>query len=320
VQLTDPVGKYLPGFDALPVMVEDKGAMGAASLKTAPADRAMTVQDLLRHTSGLAYAEIVKSAELKKLYGQAGMYSTAVPFDARHMAPKAQVAGMAKAPLVYHPGTTWNYSVSTDMLGRVIEAASGQRLAEFLQARVLAPLDMADTGFAVPAAQRGRVAEPFAKDHTSGQPNTLIDASAPVLSDSGGAGGFSTVADYLRFSQMLLAGGVLDGKRVMSRTTVRLMTSDHLGPYIEQPLEPGELLLGVKGYTFGLGFAVRKADGLAAVPGSQGEFTWGGYAGTYFWVDPKEELTAVMMTQAPGPLRAYYRRLLRQLVYQSIVD
>ena len=126
--------------------------------------------------------------------------------------------------------------------------------------------------------------------------------------------------DYLRFSQMLLNGGNLDGQRVMSRTTIRLMTSDHLGSMVSNPHAPGELGLGTKGYTFGLGFAVRMANGLAGVPGSAGEYTWAGYGGTYFWVDPVEQIAAVYMTQAPSPTRAAYRRLLRQLVYQAIVD
>jgi Beta-lactamase. len=119
---------------------------------------------------------------------------------------------------------------------------------------------------------------------------------------------------------MLLNGGSLEGARVISRTTVRLMTSDHLGTFINQPLQPGELLLGTKGYTFGLGFAVRQGDGVGGVAGSAGEFMWAGYAGTYFWVDPKEQLTAVLMTQAPSPQRAYFRKMVKQLVYQSIVD
>ena len=144
--------------------------------------------------------------------------------------------------------------------------------------------------------------------------------SAPPKTDSGGAGGVSTAADYLRFCQMLMNGGTLDGTRVLSRTTVKLMTSDHLGTFIQQPVQPGELLLGTKGYSFGLGFAVRTGDGVAGVPGSSGEYMWAGYAGTYFWVDPREELTAVLMTQAASPQRAYFRKLVKQLVYQAITD
>jgi CubicO group peptidase (beta-lactamase class C family) len=194
------------------------------------------------------------------------------------------------------------------------------RLEEFLSERMFKPLKMQDTGFFVPQEKIERLAQPLPSDPTSGKPNRLLDVSAPPKNASGGAGAVSTAADYLRFSQMLLNGGQLEGARVLSPTTVRLMTSDHLGSTIRPVVEPGELLLGTKGYTFGLGFAVRKEDGLAGVPGSQGEFMWAGYAGTYFWVDPKQQLVAVLMTQAPSPIRAYYRKLLKQLVYASVVN
>src|SRR3981081_4769099 len=136
----------------------------------------------------------------------------------------------------------------------------------------------------------------------------------------GGAGALSTAIDYLRFGQMLLNGGELDGVRVLSRSTIKLMTSDHLGTRIAAPFQPGELLLGTPGYSFGLGFAVRQGDGVGGVPGSAGEFMWAGYAGTYFWVDPKEQVTAVLMTQAASPQRAYFRKLVKQLGYQAITD
>jgi CubicO group peptidase (beta-lactamase class C family) len=178
---------------------------------------------------------------------------------------------------------------------------------------------MKDTGFYVPKEQIGRLAQPFAIDPASGNPNKVLDVSTPPKNASGGAGGVSTAMDYMRFSQMLLNGGELDGARILSPTTVRLMTSDQLGE-LQRVVEPGELLLGVKGYTFGLGVAVRKSDGIAGVPGSQGDFTWAGAAGTYFWVDPRQHLAAVMMTQVPGPSRPYYRRLFRQLVYGAIVE
>jgi CubicO group peptidase (beta-lactamase class C family) len=144
--------------------------------------------------------------------------------------------------------------------------------------------------------------------------------SAEPKNDSGGAGAVSTATDYLRFGQMLLNGGELDGVRVLSRSTIKLMTSDHLGTRVAAPLQPGELLLGTPGYTFGLGFAVRQGEGVAGVPGSAGEFMWAGYAGTFFWADPQEEIVGVYMTQAPSPIRAYYRKMFKALVYQALVD
>jgi CubicO group peptidase (beta-lactamase class C family) len=319
IQLTDPVGKFLPGFDKMQVSVASKTAEGTAYNMVA-AERPMTVQDLLRHTSGLAYGEITQNAPVKEGLERAGVYRKDLDFEARGLAPSEQVEKLATVPLAFQPGTTWHYSLSSDVLGRVVEAASGQRLGDFLQERLFRPLKMRDTGFSVPQAKMARLAEPLATDRFSKAPNKLIDVSAPPKNDSGGAGAVSTAGDYLRFSQMLLNGGTLDGSRIMSRTTVRLMTSDHLGSFINQPVQPGELLLGTKGYSFGLGFAVRQADGVGGVPGSAGEFMWAGYAGTYFFVDPKEQLTAVLMTQAPSPNRAYFRKMLKQLVYQSIVD
>jgi CubicO group peptidase (beta-lactamase class C family) len=319
IQLTDPVGKFLPGYDKMQVSVGTKTAEGMA-YNTVPAERPMTVQDLLRHTAGLAYGEITQNAPVKEGLEKAGVYRKDLDYEARGMTGPEQVERLVKVPLAFHPGTTWHYSLASDVLGRVVEAASGKRLGEFLQERLFRPLRMRDTAFSVPQAKMARLAEPLETDRFSGRPNKLIDVSAPPANDSGGAGAVSTAGDYLRFSQMLLNGGRLDGARVMSRTTVRLMTSDHLGTFINQPVQPGELLLGTKGYTFGLGFAVRQSDGVGGVPGSAGEFMWAGYAGTYFFVDPKESLTAVLMTQAPSPNRAYFRKMLKQLVYQSIVD
>jgi CubicO group peptidase (beta-lactamase class C family) len=319
LQLTDPVGKFLPGFDKMQVSVATKTAEGTA-YNNVPAERPMTVQDLLRHTSGLAYGEITQNAPVKEGYEKAGLYRKDLDYESRGVTPAEQIERLAAVPLAFQPGTTWHYSLSSDVLGRVVEAASGKRLGDFLQERLFRPLRMRDTAFSVPSAKRARLAEPLANDRFSGRPNKLIDVSEPPKNDSGGAGAVSTAGDYLRFAPMLMNGGALDGARVMSRTTVRLMTSDHLGNFIQQPVQPGELLLGTKGYSFGLGFAVRQADGVGGVHGSAGEFMWAGYAGTYFFVDPKESLTAVLMTQAPSPNRAYFRKMLKQLVYQAIVD
>jgi CubicO group peptidase (beta-lactamase class C family) len=312
MQLVDPVSKYLPSFKGL--RVSSGGGQIAA-------DRPMNVHDLLRHTAGLAYGEITKNVTVKEALIDAGLAKPGVrDYDSRDMTAAEQVERLSKIPLLHHPGTTWEYSLASDVLGRVVEAASGKRLGDFLAERLFQPLKMTDTGFFVPADKTGRLAQPFETDPASGNKYPLIDVSAQPGNDSGGAGAVSTAGDYLRFAQMLLNGGTLDDVRVVSRTTVRLMTSDHLGPRVHAPTTPGELLLGTHGYTFGLGFAVRIDDGLAGVPGSAGEFMWAGYAGTYFWVDPREQIVAVYMTQAPSPIRASYRRLIKQLVYQAITE
>jgi CubicO group peptidase (beta-lactamase class C family) len=322
IELTDPVSKFFPAFKGQQVSVaRPAGEFARMSYTTVPADREIIVQDLLRHTAGLAYGEITLNAPVKDAYIKAGLYLPGVrDYDARDLTPAEEVERLAKAPLAHQPGTVSEYSLAVDLLGRVVEAASGKRLADFLAQRLFEPLKMRDTGFWVPGAKMGRVAQPLAVDFASGQPIKVIDVSKEPKNDSGGAGGVSTAADYLRFAQMLLNGGQLDGTRVLSRTTVALMTSDHLGTRIAAPVTPSELLLGTPGYTFGLGFAVRQGAGVAGVPGSAGEFMWAGYAGTYFWVDPKEELVAVYMSQAPSTARAYYRKLVKQLVYAAIVN
>ena len=320
VQLTDPVAKFLPEFKNVQVSTPRSDGMGQLTYGLVPADRQPTIQDLLRHTAGLAYGEITGNARVKTAYTNAGLFTPGADYFSIELTPDEFTAKIAETPLAYQPGTTWEYSLAVDVLGRVVEKASGKRLSEFLDERLFKPLKMTDTGFSVPADRMARLSQPFAVDPASGAPNKLIDVSKPPKNDSGGAGAVSTAADYLRFSQMLLNGGELDGQRILSRTTVALMASDHLPPAIRQTVQPGEQLLGVQGYSFGLGFAVRKEQGVSGVHGSPGEFTWAGYAGTYFWIDPKEQLVGVLMTQAPGPSRPYYRRMLRALTYQAIVD
>ena len=321
VQLTDPVSKYLPSFKSPMVSVATHDPLyNGVSFKLVPANKEPTLQDLLRHTSGLAYGELTKNTLVKDAYTQSGIYQPSIDFDARTPSSAEMVDRLGKAPLAQQPGTVWEYSLSVDVQGRVIEAVSGQRLGDFLQARIFQPLKMKDTGFAVSAANLPRLAEPFPKDPATGTAVKLIDVSQPPGNDSGGAGGVSTAGDYLRFCQAMLDGGQLDGARIMSRTTVRLMTSDHLGSGIATPVSPGQLLLGTPGYTFGLGFLVRQGDGVAAVHGSAGEFMWAGYAGTYFWADPKEQTCAVLMTQSSGPSRVVYRRMMKALVSQSLID
>ena len=318
MQLNDAVSKFVPAVKGLQVSAaKADGEFARIAYSPVPTDREMTVQDLLRHTSGLAYANLTLNSPVKEAYAKGG-----IDGDPRGLTPAQEIESFSKSPLAHQPGTVWEYSLSTDMLGRVIEAVSGKRLADFMEERLFRPLEMKDTGFWVTQEKMSRLAEALPLDAWSGQPNKLLDVSAVPNNDSGGGGGVSTAADYLRFAQMMANGGQLDGKRYLSRTTVELMTSDHLGTRIQalSPMTPGEVLLSTPGYTFGLGFAVRQAAGVAGVSGSAGEVMWGGYAGTYFWVDPKEQLVGVYMTQAPSPIRAYYRKLFKQLVYSAIND
>jgi CubicO group peptidase (beta-lactamase class C family) len=314
VVLTDPVSKFLPSLKSLDVSVQRfDAATGKATYSTVPAEREITVQDLLRHSSGLTYGDTSSNARLKEVYASNGV-------DWKGLSAAEQVERLAKVPLAYQPGTRWEYGLSTDVVGRVVEAVSGVTLGQFFQERIYVPLKMTDSGFWVPPEKAGRIAQPFTTDPATGKPIELIDVTAPPKNDSGGGGGVSTTMDYARFCQMLLDGGRLDGVRILSRSTVNLMTSDHLGPIAEAGPAPSQGLLGTPGYTFGLGFAVRRAAGVAGVHGSAGDYTWGGFAGTYFWIDPKEELFGILMMQHPGPGRVQYRKLFRQLVYQAIVD
>ena len=319
IQLTDPISKYLPEFTKMGVSVAQTDAAGVVTYSIVPATKQITVQDLLRHTSGIAYAEITRNPEIRKAYIDAGVYQEkGTDYDHRKVTPAQEVTGIAKAPLSTQPGSTWEYSMSVDILGRVVESASGKSLDTYLNERLFKPLKMVDTGFQVPAKDIGRIAEPLAIDPATGAPNKVLDVTIAPSNASGGAGAVSTASDYMRFAVMMLRGGELDGQRILSPTTVSLMTSDHLGSKIIASPGPGELLMGVPGYTFGLGFMVRQGPGIAGVPGSEGEYMWAGAAGTFFWIDPKQKLAVVAMMQSPGPSRPGYRRMIKQMVYAAI--
>ena len=319
IQLTDPISKYLPEFAKMGVSVAQTDAAGVVTYNIVPATRQITVQDLLRHTSGIAYAEITRNPVIRKAYIEAGVYQeNGTDYDARKVTPAQEVTGLAKAPLSTQPGSTWEYGMSVDVLGRVVESASGKPLDVYLDERLFKPLKMNDTSFQVAAKNLNRIAEPFAIDPATGNPNKVMDVTITPGNASGGAGAVSTAADYMRFMVMMLRGGELDGQRILSPSTISLMTSDHLGSKVVATPSPGELLMGVPGYTFGLGFTVRQGPGIAGVPGSEGEYMWAGAAGTFFWIDPKQNLAVVAMMQAPGPSRPGYRRMVKQLVYAAI--
>ena len=322
IGLADPVGKYLPGFDRLQVSVAQGGGGGSgagATYETAATARPMLVYDLLRHTSGLAYGELTQNAPVRDAYTRARLYQPGVlDYDSRGPSPQEFVQGLAQAPLARQPGTTWEYGLSIDALGRVVEAASGMRLEQFLEERLFRPLRMVDAGFSLRGSQGERLAMHSGVDPAqNNQPVGMLDVSKPPGNASGGAGGLAGAGDYLRFAQMLANGGSLDGARILSPAAVRLMTSDHIAG-LAAPLPPGMLLFGSPGYGFGFGMMVRLADGGAVVPGYAGQFMWAGYGGTYFWVDPKAELVVVMMTAAPSVARGGYRRLMMQLAYGAV--
>ncbi len=315
LQLTDPMVKFFPQFASMQVLSNPADPNSARE----PAKRQITVQDLLRHTSGLTYAEFTRFDSVKSAYAEAGLFSPKVPMKSLMLTADQQIEAFARAPLVWQPGTTFDYSLSTDLLGRVLEKVSGKPLSVLLDEKLLSPLGMRDTQFVVPAAKASRIAEPLKIDPLTGGPvMPMLDITRPTGNESGGAGISTTADDYMRFCQMLLNGGSLDGRRYLSRSTVALMTSDHLGPKVATPVQPGEVLMGVQGYTFGLGFMVRQGAGIAGVHGSEGDYAWGGIGGTYFWVDPKEQLIGVMMAQTPGPIRQSYRRMIKTLVYQAL--
>ena len=223
ILLSDPVSKHIPKLAGLQVSVPRfDPETGKATYALVPAEREMTVQDLLRHTSGLVYAGFTKHANVKELY-------TKEKVDWNNVTPAEQIERLAKVPLAHQPGTAWEYSLSTDVLGRVVEAVTGAPLGKFFEARIFTPLKMTDTSFLVPNGKVVRLAQPFATDPVTGNPIALLDVTVPQKNNAGGAGTAGTAADYARFSQMLLNGGQLDGARLLGRATVAHMAADHLG-------------------------------------------------------------------------------------------
>ena len=317
-QLNDPVGKYLPEFAKMQVGIDEKDPQtGKSTLKTAPAKRQITVRDLLRHTAGLTYG-FFSDTLVDQEYRKARILSD--------LNLAEFVTNLSKIPLVHEPGTRWHYSVSVDVLGRLVEVLSGKPFDQFLQERIFAPLEMRDTGFYVPADKKDRFAKLYSptkdgkiqpavicatrQECVEKFPNAVPSYLEPPTLPSGGGGLVSTAYDYLRFCQMLLNKGQYDGKRLLSRKTVQLMSSDNLGTI------PG---MG-PGSGFGLGFAVSKAPGEAGMMGSPGEYNWGGAAGTRFWIDPQEELIGIFMIQILPHTGLEYGSEFRVLAYQAIAD
>jgi CubicO group peptidase (beta-lactamase class C family) len=304
IALSDPVSKYIPAFKNMKVIVTKTDASGAKTTELVDATRQMTVEDLMRHTSGITYG-FFGAGPGKKAYNDAGVLAgdyTNAEFAER----------IAKLPLSYQPGTTWDYSHSTDILGRIVEVASGKTLYEIDKTRILDPLGMSDTNFYVTdAAKQSRIAEPFPNDRTIGVGAAVGDPRVEGKWQSGGGGMMSTATDYSRFLQMMLNGGVLNGKRILTAKTVAMMTSDHT-----EGITPGPYYLPGAGYGFGLGFAVRRAAGKEG-ESLVGEYNWNGVAGTNFWVDPKQDMFVVFMIQSPKQ-RAHYMSVIRSMVYAAV--
>ncbi len=299
-------------------MEKVNAATGNPELSLEPARRQMTIQDLLRHTSGLTYGFLGKSL-VKQAYNEAKL------FDPTQTLAEF-VSKLSKLPLAYQPGTTWDYGMSTDVLGRIVEVVSGVPFDQFIADRIVKPLRLSDTGFYVAEDKAGRVAQPQV-DPATGKPPPMADVTKRPNWMSGGGGMVSTASDYVRFSQMLLNGGELDGVRLLSPRTVAFMTSDQLSPDISyspaalQILEPTAAAPTPRdGQGVGLGFAVRTPEGRNPRPGSPGEFYWLGMWGTAFLVDPSEKLIAVLMVQVPAVQGPLYQSLIRNLVYQALMN
>ena len=303
--LNAPISNWYPQFKDSKV-----GKVAAdGSVTTVPAKNPITIQDLMRHTNGLTYGARGNSA-IHKLFPSA---SATAAFD--YTGPEF-MDKLATIPLLDEPGTVWDYGFGIDVLGLIEEKIANKPLGSVLQERVWSKVVMPDTTFQVADSQRARLAQPLPLDPITGKPQTIKILTDKVKFDCGGSCAFSTAGDYIRFGQMMLNGGSLDGKRVLGPQTVAFMTSNHLNKDIKNMVggtEPGRV-----GYGFGLGVAVRMERGLSAINGNVGDYTWNGANGTIFWVDPKEQMVVVMMAVAPGEIRKIHREKVNALVYGAL--
>lgn len=309
--LTDPLSKYLPEFTNMTVAHESFDAMGKRTYYTVPAERPITIRDLFRHTSGLDYTG-PKDEKGEPAYRKLGVEGGAplVAFDLAEM-----VKRLAKAPLNDQPGTMWRYGYSIDVLGRLIEVVSGKPLDQFFEERIFHPLGMSDTGFFVPEEKWSRLATLYAPKHGGGIERSTSSAQDHFKKKPslflGGAGSVSTLDDYARFCMMLLNNGELDGVHILSRKSVELMRSNHLGNLPRAGLLP-------EGFGFGLTFAVDLGPGKAPAVGSAGEYYWGGAAGTSFWIDPSEKMIGVFLIQVLPPTNIPAGDQFKRLTYLAL--
>jgi CubicO group peptidase (beta-lactamase class C family) len=316
LDLGAPVSSYIPEFKDLKVRVEQVDpSNGKKEAVLQPQLRPMTVQDLLRHTTGLVYAPPIGNGPVAEAYREANVLD-------RNATLAEMVTKLSSLPLANQPGEVWEYSVSVDVLGRVVEIVSGMDLDRFIQDRITKPLGMASTGFYAGDADRARIAQPQIDQATGKRPPFFDPAQKPKLF-SGGGGLVSTASDYLRFCEMLLHSGQAGNTRLLSPTSVSLMTSNALKPGIGYAPAVAQRFGDIgptpaMGQGFGLGFAVRTETGQNPAPGSVGSFYWTGAFGTTFFVDPKQRLIIIMMIQVPLPANNFYRRAVRHLAYQAL--
>ncbi len=310
-KINDPIEQYLPELKDLKVEVSKTSADGTVTTEDVAVNRSVTIQDLMRHTSGFYYAGAIRSKRLKEAYEQANIEARETPISADEMLKR-----LGQIPLAHQPGTAFHYSISTDVLGMVVERATKKPLDVVFQEMIFAPLGMTDTAFWVPAEKASRLAELFDSDPLKKGALTYCLPQVEIKKSylKGGAGLCGTTEDYFKFVQMLGNGGVYQGKRLLSKKTVELMLQDHtvgMGGSTATSTGPG--------YGFGLGFAVRLHDGFGWSAGSKGDAMWGGAFGTSFTIDPKEQLVAVQLTQGATP-RLHSRHLFKNLIYGAMME
>jgi CubicO group peptidase (beta-lactamase class C family) len=303
--LLAPISNWLPQFKDMKVgQVDAEG-----KLNLIPAKNQITVQDLMRHTNGLTYGGRGATPVHK-------MYPSGSAVAALQLSDQEFIDKLASAPLLYEPGTAWDYGFGIDVLGIIQEKIAGRPLGAVMQERIWSKVGMPDTTFDLAEKDRPRLAQPLPIDPISGKPQKVDILTKKVKFDCGGSCAYSTAGDYIRFGQMLLNGGSLDGKRVLGPQTVAFMTSNHLNKDIRNNValtEPGRV-----GYGFGLGVAVRMERGLSAINGNVGDYSWNGAYGTVFWADPKEQMVVVMMGVAPGDIRKIHREQLNSVIYGAL--
>lgn len=313
-QLKDPVSRFIPGFKDLRVFVKAT----ESGLELAEPEREVTMQDLLTHTSGLVYGD-PEGSPVEAAVWQADR-------EAEKVAPdetlEEWIQRLVRLPLAHQPGSKWHYGLSTDVLGCVVEVISGLAFDTFLEQRIFSPLGIVDTGFYVPQEKISRLATMYGPAEGGGL--QIMDTpetskySKPKRFLSGGGGLVSTASDYMRFAQMLLNGGEMNCVRLLSRETVKLMTTNHLSDELI-PIQLDPLTSYLEGHGFGLGFAVITNVAQSGMYGSEGSYWWGGAANTFFWVDPREKLIGLIMPQFLASGRYPIQRELQELTYQAIV-